>query len=264
MSDITITIPRSTAKAKVEVASDYYFDELPQDSSQTKTFSKDPENKKRLAHLAKRHRFERSQKVIFTEKFVISKSNQPVQISLKNIVEPSLSLADARIEIQAAYDKGFSDGQESSNIAYQNQFLEYQEWISRFDEIIRSIQNKLKEQIKLLEKSALPVASMMASHIIGQEISLNENIIIEQIRKAIKHAADDNIFKITLNPDDFLILNEVKNKLAGGKSEFENIEISTDKNILRGGCIVNTSAGIIDATIESRLQKLTDILSEEI
>jgi flagellar biosynthesis/type III secretory pathway protein FliH len=256
MSEITINIPRSTRRAKVALSDEYNLEEFTGNSQDMQSFIRDYKIRKRSNALFAQRKRELAKKVIFTEKFVISNSNQPVNISLKKVAEPALTISEAKIEIQNAYDKGFGDGQDAASIAYQNEVKKYNEWITEFDKITMDLKNEYSRNIHILEQSVIPSAVMIAKHIIGREITNGSDIVIEQVKKAIRLTDEESVMKIAINPIDFDVLNSVKRTLAGDKSVADRIEITSDENISRGGCIVFTNAGVIDATIESQLLKV--------
>jgi flagellar assembly protein FliH len=258
MSDIILKIPRSTSSAKVKVVEEYNFDNLSGSNSKEIRL----QDKKRFASMIEARKRQQTKKVIFTEKFVVSSSNQPVQISLKKVSEPTLSIADAKIEIQSAYDKGFADGQEASEISYQNEIQKYKEWINRIDSVSKELRSDYTKQIDSLEQVVLPTAIVIAKHILGAELTVNPELVLSQVKKAVAMAEEDTIFKIFCHPEDVEILNLTDSYLTANKSNGSKIEILSDNSITKGGCILQTSAGIIDASIESQLQRIMESLEE--
>lgn len=204
-----------------------------------------------------------SVRTVFTETFVITDSNQPIEISLKNIpLEESLPVSEVMFEVQSAYDKGFSDGQESSIAAYQSEIGKYKEWIKRIDNLTRNLKKKFLIEVESFEKSLIPISIMIAEKIISSEITVNGEIVINQVKNALQSIGDEQIYKITLNPDDIDILNEVKSDLVSDTSKIRNVEISSDVNIERGFCVLSTGAGIIDAKLSTQLAKMSMALEE--
>jgi flagellar biosynthesis/type III secretory pathway protein FliH len=204
----------------------------------------------------------KTSKTIFTHKFVISESNQPFQISLSNIPLSSISLDEAKIEVQNAYDKGFLDGQEASSAAYQNEIKTHKEWIKSIDSVAKEIKTQYIKETELFQNAVVPVAIMIAEHILAREISKDNSIIIDQTKKAINSLYDDRIIRISVHPDDVAILSNVKSELLADKSKIAGVEITPDSSIKRGGCILHTDAGVIDARIKSQLEKIRDSLTD--
>ncbi len=204
-------------------------------------------------------------RTVFTETFVISDSNQPIEISLKNIPqEESLPVSEVLIEVQSAYDRGFIDGQDSSGAAYESEISKYKDWIRRIDKLTNSLKNKFLLQIESLEKAIIPLSIMIAEHIIDEEIEVKKHIVINQVKKAINRIGDEEIFKIILHPDDIEILSEVKSELVSEPSKIRNVEISGDLTVEKGFCVLSTSAGIIDAKLINQINKIRNTLIDTI
>ncbi len=256
MSEITINIPRNARRAKVSLSDEFNLEEFTGNSQDMQAYIKESKSRRRTAAFFAQRKKELTKKVIFTEKFVISDSNQPVKVSLKNVSEPALSISEAKIEIQNAYDKGFNDGQDAASIAYQYEVSKYNEWLLEFQKITQELKTDYSKNVRQLEQAVIPSAVMIAKHILGREITNDSNVVIEQVKKAIKLTDEESVLKISINPLDFEVLNSVKSTLVGDKSLVAKIEISSDEQISRGGCLVFTNAGVIDATIESQLLKI--------
>lgn len=252
MSDIILKIPRSTSNAKVNLVKDYDYDVLSDTSVNERNFSSAIMSKKRQL----------SKKSVFTEKFIISDSNQPLQISLKKVVEPSLTIEEAKIEIQKAYDKGFSDGKEITEITCQNENEKYRDWMHRIDNLAVELRKEYSTQIDLLQKAVLPVSVLIAKHIIDAELEIKPDLVLKQAEKAIAIVEEDTIFKIFCNPADVEILNSVESSLISNKNNNIKIDILPDSTISKGGCVLHTSAGIIDASIEAQMKRIVENFSD--
>lgn len=250
MSEVILKIPRSTKSAKV-VMPDF------NNPDDVNYFNK----KHSLALIANRIR-QQAKKVVFTEKFVISDSNQPLQISLNKVAQPSLTLEEAKIEIQNAYNKGFKDGQEASEISYLGDIEGFKNWILNFDKLSLELRSEYTRQVMTFGKLISKTAIMVAEHLITQEISTNSEIVLNRFRKAIELVDEETVFKIILNPEDVAALEKVESEFYKTNFKLERIEIITDDKIKRGGCILHTSAGIIDISLESQLKKLESSISE--
>lgn len=205
----------------------------------------------------------RKEKTFFTEKFVISNSNQPVQISLNNLPIDTIPLDEAKIEVQNAYDKGFNDGQEAAGNVYKSEIESHLRYIKRIDKLSKNLRDNYKKELKELEDSLIDMSILIAKHIINKEIESDENLVIDNVKKAINTLDGEDIFKIVVNPEDYDILQKAKSSLVSDSSTLQNVVISTDNTIEKGMCILHTGAGIIDATLSGQLNQIKDALLEE-
>ena len=202
-------------------------------------------------------------RTIFTEVVTISDSNQPVEISLGNIPEPSITIDEAAERIQGAYDKGFADGQSSVQTVLEAEIQTQVQWIRNIDKIIAKLYTKFSGEITKLEQTIVPLSIMIAKHIIETEIDANSNIVIEQVKRALAELDEDEVFKVLINPLDVDILKHSKSALFGNDSRFRNVDIIGDTAIEQGSCVLVTSAGTIDARLSVQLDRMKTALAEK-
>ncbi|MCX8054920.1 MAG: FliH/SctL family protein [Ignavibacteria bacterium] len=196
----------------------------------------------------------------FTETYTISDSNEPIEIDLRRVPDESIPIEEAAKEIQSAYDKGFSDGQDSARAIYQSEIQIHSQWIKRFDKIAFELKKAFLQEQKKFNEALIDLSIEIARKIMGFAAVESEQLVISQINKVFSEIKDEEIFKIELNKDDFEVLKKVNSQifnLADSK-----IEIVTSNNIEQGSCILHTSAGIIDGRISEQLKKLQNALTE--
>lgn len=192
----------------------------------------------------------------FTQEFIFSSSNQPIVISLNNIPEPALPVRVVKEEIQKSYDRGMQDGQIQAKAIFQTEIDKYNQWITRFDTIAEDLKSEHHIALKKLEESVVSISLMIAQHIIGRQASEDSNLVLELVRKAIASLENDFVYKIHVHPDSVHILEAVKSTLLDDKEVSNKIVITSDTSVDLGGCVLETSAGMIDARISSQLEML--------
>lgn len=161
----------------------------------------------------------------------------------------------AKIE-KEAYEKGFEQGHKDGLILEEKKL---EEMSKELESLFIGLRD-LKEQIYMeSEGEILKVSLAIAKKIIGEEIRTNQNIISNSIRSALSLLTDKRRLKIVINPEDMedvrKILPDIARITKGGQ-----LQLSEDKTIKRGGCILETGFGKINATIDDQIH----ILKEEL
>lgn len=204
-------------------------------------------------------------KEIFTEKYSISGAGKPLEISMDKIEEDTLTLDEVMIEVQNSYDRGFNDGKEAANVAYQSEISKYSDWIRKIDVIAEEMEQKFSTELKNFSDMLVKTTLIAAKKIIDREISKDSEIIISQVKKALRDIDEnDTVIKISVHPHDFEILEKVKSKLIQDDQRVRKSKIIADPKVERGGCILTTMAGEIDARISVQLNKISEILKDSI
>jgi flagellar assembly protein FliH len=102
----------------------------------------------------------------------------------------------------------------------------------------------------------LGLACSIAEKVIHTEVSTNNEIVLAVLRDAVKNVVDRDGIKIRLNPDDLRFITEMNPDFLQGISGLKNMTFEGDAGIQRGGVILETISGEVDARLE---QQLTEI-----
>ena len=160
--------------------------------------------------------------------------------------------------------RGFLDGQELTIYTFKNEIASHQQWVRNIDSVVKELQNHYLQEIANFEDSLVELAIMASEHILDHEIAANSEIVIEQTRKAIQSLDNDTIFKIHLHPDDIEALEKSKSELIKDSSKALKVEITANESVDKGSCILETSAGKVDATLRTQLERLKKKLYEAV
>lgn len=101
----------------------------------------------------------------------------------------------------------------------------------------------------------------IAKKIIKREISEDPSIILDNISDILKQLSKEES-KITLrvNPIQVPLLKSEISDMIGNVGLDAKVMIIPDENIMEGGCMVTTTNGVIDATIETQLSVISEAL----
>jgi flagellar assembly protein FliH len=113
-----------------------------------------------------------------------------------------------------------------------------------------------------MEESIVTLAIMVAEKIIEQEITGNSEIVIRQVKKALESLDNETIFKIHIHPENIDVLEQAKSQLFTDAELRAKVQLIPDTSVDAGGCILETSAGTIDARIRSQLDKLSNQIED--
>lgn len=128
----------------------------------------------------------------------------------------------------------------------------YQSWA----EHIAKLEQEIIKVRQDLEKVLIPVALKAAKKIVGREIELSENTIVDIVTNALKSVAQHKKITIYVNKKD---LDSLEQSRARIKEVFESLEVLSLReraDIARGGCVIETEGGIINAQLENQWSAL--------
>ncbi|MGQ9819218.1 MAG: FliH/SctL family protein [Candidatus Kapaibacteriales bacterium] len=189
--------------------------------------------------------------------FSIRNFNKPIEIDLSKINRVVATHDELQEQIQSAYNKGFEDGKQVTQLALAEEFSKFENWIKNIDSLAENLTKEFSQEIHSLGKAVVPIAIKIAEHILRNEINQKPEVILERVRHALEAVENETIFTLRINPEDLEILKSVQSQLP----QLASIKLVADTKIERGGCIVESSIGSIDATFSSVLEKIAQSLN---
>ncbi len=127
-------------------------------------------------------------------------------------------------------------------------------------DLLQNLASKLQEEKhQLLENAELTVVRLayeIAKKILHREVAESSDVIVYVVREALRRIADRDKIVVRVHPEDAAVLNqatELHNELF---QTFAGVEIREDEDVSKGGCLVETSTGLIDATLETQLAEV--------
>ena len=161
---------------------------------------------------------------------------------------------------ESAYTEGFMKGEEAGT---ESERKRLQNIFDTFDKAISELW-ELKEGLCLnIERGAVELALAIAKKVVSHEVSVNEETLLGVLKGALEKVIDQEKIKIRINKLDLQFINESGYQISGLTDNFKDVIIEGDDTISRGGCVIETGFGSIDARIESQLQAVGDLLRSE-
>lgn len=128
--------------------------------------------------------------------------------------------------------------------------------------ILEDFDKKLKEYEQSFERLVVGTSVELARKIIQKEVK-DQSIINDVVKEAISKVIGANEVRIKFHPDDMKELNTLSRNLINSSS-FSKIKFEEDEKIEKGGCLVETEIGNVDARISTQLEELRRKLEESI
>ena len=93
-----------------------------------------------------------------------------------------------------------------------------------------------------------------------QAVKVDEELVLKIIREALSYLAEGIEIKVKVNPEDYNVL---KDKISLITKHPERVTLVAEGSISKGGALIETSLGVIDATLEKRWEKVLKALKNE-
>ena len=132
----------------------------------------------------------------------------------------------------------------------------FNEGLTQFNEQILHFQQKMKQIEHDLQNLVLPLALKAAKKIVGTELQSHPETIVEIVRQNLKAVTQAHHIKIYVNRKDYEFLEKKKKEIKKILDHVQTFTVEEREDVSCGGCIIETEAGIINASLENQWRAL--------
>jgi flagellar assembly protein FliH len=156
------------------------------------------------------------------------------------------------------YDAGFEDGFNKGKEAAKEEFSPV---LKTTQHLVEDLSQFRKEMYDKVEREMIEMVIALTKKVIQFEFSIREDSIQDMIRLAVQSVLDRESMVIKIHPTDKEYAESFLPELRHMFSEIKNITFVPHSGIERGGCIIETNFGVIDARIEKLEEQIDRILN---
>jgi type III secretion protein L len=138
----------------------------------------------------------------------------------------------------------------------------YQEGLAQVTEILTKARIEHEQMLKNASKEMLDLSFKIAEKIIGKQIELEKGTILDIVAQALQTVRQSRQITIRVHPEDAKTLKSSKDALAEALGTGRIIDVMEDKKVEKGGCIIESEVGVVDAQLHKQMERLRKVLSE--
>jgi flagellar assembly protein FliH len=173
------------------------------------------------------------------------------------LISDAASRADQLVEATKA--QAHSDGFAEGTAAADREMTAMTETMRNLVEMARVERHKLMEDA---EPELVRLAIGIAERVLHQQIALDRSVVVEMAKVAIARLVERESVTVRVNPGDLeRMRNHREEFLSSG--EIKNFRVIEDQRVDRGGVVVETDGGTIDARIGTQLNEAKRVLHIE-
>jgi flagellar assembly protein FliH len=170
---------------------------------------------------------------------------------------------------QQAYCRGFGDGERKGHELGKQAGLEsamqkLESLLTGGHKLIGELGELHRQTCRDVEAELVQLALAVARKIVGRDVSLGPDVVTRIIQQALARVEHAGRITIKLNPADLELLADIKPQLLSGLPEAGRAAFEADAGIARGGCLIATDGGEVDARIERQFQVVEEAFRAEL
>ena len=152
------------------------------------------------------------------------------------------------------YKEGFQKGENESS-------MEFEPFFKTFDQCVRDLTIFRKKMYGKVEREMMEMVVSLTKKIVHHEMSIREDSIKDMIRLAVDSVLDKETMVIKVNPADKGYAESFRPELHLLFDEIRNITFEASPAMERGGCVIETNFGTVDAQIKHLDDEIDKILN---
>lgn len=174
----------------------------------------------------------------------------------KMVKEAEMRAAEIEHE---AYQKGYNAGRE---IGYREGQGEVRRLIDRLGTILGHAIDVREQVVKESEKQMVEMILIIARKVIKDEIVERKEVVLNNIRESLNRIKERDRIDIRVNFADLELTTAHKDEVIKMMESLRKVNIYEDSRVDRGGVIVETDVGAIDARISTQLKEIEEAIRD--
>lgn len=162
-------------------------------------------------------------------------------------LEAALIMDEARHEAERLRTQAQNEGRERGLAAVSELLITARAHAAR-------VRNNAQDDLRVL-------AVRIAEKILGRELTQSPEVITDIVIEALSHAGSPKEVLIRVHPDDLKALERGRPRLVERCARAQAVQLRPDPQVGRGGCIIETELGTVDARLPVQLAAIERALT---
>ena len=126
---------------------------------------------------------------------------------------------------------------------------------------VRALEVDATERV---EQHAVELAIQVAERVVAGTIAVTPERLLDVVRGALRTIIERERVTLLVHPDDLDLMREGVGEVTGSLGGIEHLEVQEERRVGRGGAIVRTSLGEVDARVETKLERARAAIEQEL
>ncbi len=194
--------------------------------------------------------------------FSFEQLDAPPSVSLRDLESP-LAAAQAEAEAirSAARAEGHADGLEAGLAEGRAQVAAALAALEAAGAELAVVRDRTAEAV---ERDAVSLALAIAEKLVAGTLAVEPDRVLDVVRGALRRLTERRRVTVLVHPDDLELVRDAAPGFAGELGGIEHCEVQAERRLTRGGAVVRTDEGQIDASVETQLERARELVVAEL
>jgi flagellar assembly protein FliH len=167
-------------------------------------------------------------------------------------------LAQAQAEAEqlreAAIAEGFAAGRADALAALEPA-------LAALTQAVEDVREQQLEASVELERRAVELGLALAKKVVAGTLEVKPEKVVDTVTGALRGIVERERVIVLVNPDDLEIVREAMEGIRASLGGMEHCVVESERRVGRGGCLVRTPVGDIDARVETKLERAAEVVA---
>lgn len=162
----------------------------------------------------------------------------------------------------AGHEAGFKVGREEAFAAASREFSEQQRLlVAACEDLIGQIEAGRSFWLASARQDLVELALAIARRVVHRVGERERSVVLANLEEAVRLAARRSEVTIVVHPADAAAARSFADGLLGRRDRWKHVEVVEDPRMSPGGCRVHWDHGVVDAALETQLDRIADQLA---
>ncbi len=158
---------------------------------------------------------------------------------------------------RAGYEEGYRDGLDAARADLADATHALQAAAAEIAELRAAAADAV-------EREAISLALAVADKVVAGALEAKPALVIDVLAGALRGVTDREHVTVLVNPEDLETVRAALGDVGEALGGFGHLDVQAERRVGRGGAIVRTETGEIDATVATKLERVREAFAQEL
>lgn len=129
---------------------------------------------------------------------------------------------------------------------------------------LAGVEEERSAAVEALERDAVELALALAEKLVAGALAVEPERVVAVVHGALRRLAERRRVTVLVHPDDLELVREASERFAAELGGIEHCDVQAERRVARGGAIVRTEEGQVDASVETQLARARELVEGEL
>jgi flagellar assembly protein FliH len=162
--------------------------------------------------------------------------------------------------IKEAFNNGLEQGRAEVIAGHQDNINKA---VASLEASMHEMQRIRQRDVEHMEAETVRLALAIAKKVIGNQTE-HQAVIQHVVKQAMQKVNDTRHLVIKLNPKDLDTVHDLRQELIPADDFGTVFRMEADEGVQRGGCVIETKLGDVDARIDTQIKIIEELLVDQL